>query len=74
MASGTIHSISSIEGNGLIRPNNGGPPIPFDQDDTIETSTLHEIRNKSLTQSLVGSTVSYIYDGGSGKAKYVRIA
>ena len=72
--SGTILSVSSTEGHGLINPNEGGPPISFDQDDTIETSTLHEIRNKSLSQSLVGSSVTYVYDGGTGRAKYVRIA
>ena len=72
--SGTILSVSSTEGFGLINPDNGGPPLPFDQDDTIETTTLHEIRNKSLSQSLVGTTVTYVYDGASGKAKYVRIA
>ena len=71
---GTILSVSSTEGHGLILPNGGGPPISFDQDDTIETSTLHETRNKSLSQDLVGDSCTYVYDGGTGRAKYVRIA
>ncbi len=68
---GKIMCVSThADGNrGLLQPDDGGPLLPFDEADTLDGQTGN---TKTLTASLYGASVTYIFDGASGKAKRVR--
>lgn len=69
--SGTILTVAGTA-NGQIMPAIGGAPLPFDQADTVDTADQLNLGTKTLTQSLIGTSVTYVYDGATGKAKVVR--
>ena len=71
--SGTVIGIwtdgDSSTNHGMLAPAHGGPPLKFTQADTEDGQ---DGGVKTLTTSLIGSSVTYIYNGGSGIAKQVR--
>ena len=73
--SGTILTIAGTT-HGQIMPAIGGAPLPFDQTDTVDDSAGHveAINTKTLAQSLIGTSVTYVYDGAVGKARNVHFS
>lgn len=66
---------NSSTNHGILAPAHGGPPLKFTQADTedgqdggVKTLATAGV----VTSGVIGASVTYVYDGGSGVAKQVR--
>ena len=61
--------------HGVLAPAHGGPPLKFTQADTEdgEDGGVKTLATGTVpTSGVIGASVTYVYNGGSGVAKQVR--